>query len=143
MRGEKPESTATQRLGHVLGWLGNSLGGLLVVGSLGFMLYAAEPYLPVERSNLVAEARSYAKQILELTPKGRDDLSIYDDETARQVQILGGKLEAAAGEIDAIDNKRNRAKTDMLFVGMIAFVPGVLIMLFGQGLRYIFAGPRR
>ena len=104
------------RIGHVFGWVGDILGGLLIVGGLAHYFRAYEW--------ITTKFISMPKQVTD--PAILKQLEGWsDEELLRQVAII---------------RKAEWAELETLFT---FFAAGIVVFLIGRGLRYIFAGARR
>lgn len=159
------ETTAVQRLGHVFGWIGNGVGGLLIIVGLSLILYqgwkAWEPdvtiaykfgpfengksYIAVGSYGSMNDARLAVEKKLGLPvnygPYG--DWNVFDEDTIgthTQNDLFKRATELARSK--AIKRARQKSYQEVILVVVFAVLPGAIIVLLGQGLRYIFAGPR-
>lgn len=154
-----------QRLGHVLGWAGFAIGGLAIAGAMIIIVVQTWSYffpaidgtgfemtLPDGRSYIALGVRNdindaekaLRKYIGEEVPYGPyGDWKVFSS-----AEASGEKAGAYALEKERVRSlKKAKARRDALSNMGVAtafgIVPGILIVLFGLALRYIFAGPMK
>jgi hypothetical protein len=158
------ETTAVQRLGHVLGWTGNALAGLLVLAgttSTAYHLWSA--WNPDIKSGYSIKLEGGTEYIAIGTGYSGDDAAKavqkyvgeevnygpYGDWKVFPVEDLTNadraEMDLEREKVRAIERARARrdAWEGIGLTALLLFAPAVLIFLAGQALRYIFAGSRK
>ena len=158
-----------QRLGHMFVWIDNGLGRLLMLVGLLSVIYAGwswyiwDPEIESTGYEVVTpDGKRYTAVGLSTDPDDAQRAVLeYRDERHK-----GSKSRFGTWVIFPIDNqtdgqkqameeaqrrvrtegkrrKRENARNAGLLVALLTIVSGVLIVLLGQGLRYIFVGYRK
>jgi hypothetical protein len=163
MSGQIAETTAMQRLGHVLGWAGFAFGGLtILVGMVAILINAWSYFFPtVDGTGYRVELNDGQSYIALGTRHDGDDAEKAIRKHIGEEVSFGpygdwkvfSAAEASGDRADefALEKKKVRALkmarirrdalSSMTLATLFGIVPGILIILLGLALRYIFAGP--
>jgi len=165
MLGNSTETTAMQRLGHVLGWTGFAIGGLTVAVSTIIILVQAWGYfypaidgtgyemtLPDGQSYIALGVRDDRMDAEQALRKHLGEEVLYgpygDWKVFSSVESSGEKAAEFALEKERVRAlKRAKFRSEGLntmgIATILGIVPGVMIILLGLALRYIFTGPMK
>lgn len=163
MTPQSTNSTAIQRLGHVLGWTGFALGIPLVLAGVVMICITAWSYFnPGDVSSgyrmelpdggvyialgegtpedAELAVREFAGQEIAIRPY--NDWKVYPE--AAEDGELSEEIALESEKVRAVKRARIRKTSLDGIAGWAIFcvAPGVLIVLIGMALRYIFSGPK-
>lgn len=158
------DTTAIQRLGHVFGWAGSITAALMMISCvaiIGYSVYGAlnpkttsgyEIQLDDGREFL-AVGIGYSGDDAALAVKQHVGMEVpYGPYGDWKVFPIAGLTDAMRAEIELEREKvraiqrasaRREAWESSGIAGLFLFVPGIMVFLLGQALRYILAGPRK